>query len=536
MQFNPRFWKSRKSLPQEDAAPSGPTQQRGIDVPEKVYIGKEGKEWEYSLQEPATIGAILDGLVEGFYSNQNFIELFYSVPEVFAPVHEIASRVADATWQLRKDWNDEVDYKDAQFNRLFTQPNPLLSFKDFVYQAVCYEILTGKQFFFFNQSDILGNDYQSIITWSNLPAHTVTAELRKGIDPFTATELKDFVTGYRIPLNGVTRHFPPERVLPICHLSLTRSWDLNDCKSQLLGAKMPIKNLIPVYLARGTVYIKRGAMGFVVSRKADEGGSVAMTPKEKENVRKDFQDTYGLTGNKATVGITGEPVDFIKTSMSIAEMQPFDETLADAVAIYRVLRVPRHLVPSKDNSTFANAAADMKAFYTDVIIPWAKRYAEAWTNHMKLKDSRRYIFPDYSHIDVLQENRKEKAEADKTNIENANTLYKEGVVTKNERNAILGYASVVDGNVYAGQADNSDPLAVQIGVGGVQALQGILSDANIGPEAKKHALVILFGISEEDAGKMVIKPKTEKADATPGEKQPFNPNPLKTDPDNEAAS
>jgi hypothetical protein len=32
---------------------------------------------------------------------------------------------------------------------------------------------------------------------------------------------------------------------------------------------------------------------------------------------------------------------------------------------------------------------------------------------MKLKDVRRYIFPEYSHIDILQENKKEKADVGK---------------------------------------------------------------------------------------------------------------------------
>jgi hypothetical protein len=99
------------------------TQQREFHIPEKVFIGPY---YEWSEQEPASLKLGVYNLLNGFYSSQNFIELFYSVPEVFAPVHEIASRVADATWQLKKDWNDEVDYKDADFNRLFTQPNPLV--------------------------------------------------------------------------------------------------------------------------------------------------------------------------------------------------------------------------------------------------------------------------------------------------------------------------------------------------------------------------------------------------------------------------
>ncbi len=57
------------------------------------------------------------------------------------------------------------------------------------------------------------------------------------------------------------------------------------------------------------------------------------------------------------------------------------------------------------------------------------------------------------------------------------------------------------------------PLAVTLGVGGTQALQSILADPNLDPGSKRNTIQILFGISEEDAGKMVsekeTKPKTD---------------------------
>jgi len=49
------------------------------------------------------------------------------------------------------------------------------------------------------------------------------------------------------------------------------------------------------------------------------------------------------------------------------------------------------------------------------------------------------------------------------------------------------------------------PLAVKLGVGGTQALQLILGDTGIDAESKRNTLQILFGISQEDAAKMVVK-------------------------------
>jgi hypothetical protein len=179
-----------------------------------------------------------------------------------------------------------------------------------------------------------------------------------------------------------------------------------------MGAKIAIKNLIPVYEARNVIYVKRGALGFIVSKKTDASGSVSLTTKEKNDAQEAYQATYGLTRGKSQIGVSSAPVEYIDTSMSIQELQPFEETLSDAIAIYSALRVPPHLVPSKDKSTFNNANADMKSFYSDVIIPMAKKYAQGYSSFFNI--DRKYIHADFSHIDVLQENRKERADVDKT--------------------------------------------------------------------------------------------------------------------------
>lgn len=424
-------------------------EKRSADIPEKVFIEREGGQYFYSEEMPGGINMQIQNVLNGYYACQNYIELFYSLPEVFSPIHEIAKRVSDATWQLRKERNDEVVYDDPFFNKLFSQPNPLVSFKDFVYQSVCYEILVGRQLWFFNRPKTLAKDYKNIIGWWNIPSHEVTVDMKKGFDPYTATSISDFVNEYQLSMNGGIRHFNVDEILPICHFDLRNGHDLNKVKSHLSGAEKAIRNLIPVYEARGIIYIKRGAMGLWVSKKSDNSGLIALTPKEAKDAAAQVNADYGLTNNKATIGVTSVPVEFIKTSMSIAEMQPFEETLADAVAIYKVLRVPRHLVPSKDNSTFANADADMKSFYTDVIIPWAKRYAESWTNYMKLSDFKRYIYPDYSHIEVLTDNRRQKAQYDAIEGNTYLQRWQNGACSLNDWITANGDAEIIGDPVYS---------------------------------------------------------------------------------------
>ena len=177
-------------------------QERNISadtLSEKVYVqGPFGdqyqmNDYEYSGDAPARLNRTIDNLLYGEYGRQNFINLFYSLPEIFAPINEIASRVADATWQLRKEWNDEVDYSDKDFNRLFSRPNPLMSFKQFVYQAVCYEYLTGANIEYFNRPSTLPNEYKNFLSWLNLPSEKVCIKVNKNADLYSSTKLEDLI-------------------------------------------------------------------------------------------------------------------------------------------------------------------------------------------------------------------------------------------------------------------------------------------------------------------------------------------------------
>ncbi len=397
-------------------------------------------------QTPAPVGIEQDGLFSdtipfdfknhnlfrGHYACHNFMELFYALPEVFAPVHEIASRVADATWQLRNSWNDEVVYTNKQFNRLFSKPNPLFTFKQFVYMAVVYEIVTGRQFFYKNQPEYLGDDFESVLTWWNLPAPYTEIVKKTNIDTYSATTLADIIIKYKAPDGFRSRDFPVENVLPVLNIDLRSGTDVCETVSLLLGAEKAIDNLLPVYMARKTIYVKRGAMGFLVSRKADTSGIVALLPHEKQEARDEYNKSYGLTGGRDTIGVASAPVAFEKTTMSIKEMEPFEETLADACAIYAVLRVPPHLVPRKDHSTFNNAAEDMKAFYTGVIIPMAQKYADLWTDFFKLTDTRKYIHADFSTRPELQENKKEAADVNSKDGATFLQAFQNGTATLNQ--------------------------------------------------------------------------------------------------------
>src|SRR6478609_9328062 len=93
-------------------------EERNYEVPEKVYA-RGNEPIEYTLDAPAH--NYIDSLLDGYYAPKNYLELFYCLPEIYSAVDFVAKAVSDSNFQLLKEWNDEVDYKDQDFNRLFSK-------------------------------------------------------------------------------------------------------------------------------------------------------------------------------------------------------------------------------------------------------------------------------------------------------------------------------------------------------------------------------------------------------------------------------
>lgn len=68
-----------------------------------------------------------------------------------------------------------------------------------------------------------------------------------------------------------------------------------------------------------------------------------MTEDEKRNLREEFNENYGLDNSRFPYGLSDVPMDFIRTNLSIQELQPFEETLNDAIIIAGVFGVPPNL-------------------------------------------------------------------------------------------------------------------------------------------------------------------------------------------------
>ncbi len=388
---------------------------------------------------------IEDLFVAPYVCGTNYMQLFRSVPEVFFPVDYIASRIAGCDFQLKKSKDDSIVWENKRMNQILTTPNCLQSWKELIYQHFVYKLVTGNAFMRAAMSEDFSKlpKYKYCSNFWELPADLVSIEpvTQFNIPMFGIAEEEEIVRCYRLGYGVYSQmDVPPFQVwhdrdgIP----DMTGTPGFMKGHSRLTSHLKNISNLIAVYEARNVIYVKRGALGFLVSQKKDDGGTTAMTPQEKQDIIDSHFGKYGVDGRCLPYGISDVPLSFVRTNLSISELQPFEETLTDAIQLAGAYGIPSVLVPRKDQSTFSNQAAAEKAVYTSVIIPMAKHFCRRLTAFLSLEEAGYYLDCNFDSVDCLQQGMKEKEEVKTLVNKRCKEQFHSGLISINDWRAQIG--------------------------------------------------------------------------------------------------
>jgi len=385
-----------------------------------------------------------------YVANANFITLFNTVPEVAWPVNYIASRAAGAKYVLKKFKDDTVVWNNDTINRLLVKPNAFESWYRTLWKHFAYKLVTGNSFIKAAMSDAFAGA-KTLYKWCDryvtLEEPYVTIEYKRQMgDIYGVSDIVDVVKCYYHDYGTFTRR----AIAPQCVFR-----DVDDtfgfyngdplrAKSRLMSVLKAISNLIAVYEARNVIYVKRGGLGWLVSEMSDEMGSRALTSAEKKQILEEADKMYGLGSGKYPYGISDVKMNFVRTNLSIADLQPFDETLADAVIIAGIYGIPPVLIPRKDQSTYANQANAEKAVYSSVIIPLVQRFCQEFTHFLGLDQDGLYLDADFSDVDCLQTGKKEEQEVNRLISDRCKIEFESALITLNDWRAQQGYERVED--------------------------------------------------------------------------------------------
>jgi len=419
------------------------------EVKETVSVPLTEKSVDVPANKPHTIDWIETHVVPKL-CGANYIELYKSVPEVFFPIDYIASRIAGAKFELKRVEDDSIVFNNEKVNKFLDQPNCMLKFREMVYQHFVYKLATGNAFMRAasgSLSSSINRRWRWCDNYWELPANYISVNPMRGLIPLYGIASKEeLIESYELKYGiyaGSMRISPNE----VWHdRDGAPQFFINDkfscSESRLRSQSKPISNLIAVYEARNVIYVKRGGLGYIISQKSDATGSVALTDKEKESIISQVDGRYGVTGNRMPYGISDVPIGFVRTNLSISDLQPFDETLQDAITIAGAYGIPSVLVPRKDQSTFSNQATAEKSVYCSQIIPMAKKFIADLTAFLGLEEDGMYLDVNFGDVDCMQQGLKEAEEVKKLISERCRSNFLSGIITLNDWRAQIGESKI----------------------------------------------------------------------------------------------
>jgi phage portal protein BeeE len=346
-------------------------------------------------------------------NGQEFM-LYNTTAEVKIVFNRFADMFSNGRWVHKKKDGTEKGkvIEDSDFVALLERPNPLQSGEEWKKESALHYLIYGNRFTF----PLFASGLSRIPTLiNNLPpdhVHVRTTGYR-----WDQPTIEGIIENYVLQMWGETeyeRKFSPDEI--IHHRNVDPSDPILGT-SVLHSLTMPISNIRGAYGFRNVNITKRGALGFITNKSRDVNGSVSLSVAERLRLEKQQQQqTHGIYDGQNAVMITNDDLAWENTAYPIDKMMLFEEISEDMKKIIDAIGLNDNIFSKEKSKIQANLAEGLKMAYQDAIIPFAESFASTMTSGMRLPDDE-WLELDYSHIQVLKDDEKSKAEIQKLKAE-----------------------------------------------------------------------------------------------------------------------
>lgn len=470
----------------------------------KYWFGRTGGE-VYDVSTDYDIKNIGTLVLPEKLSDKNAYTLACAVAEIYFPVDFYADRISKLRFYIANKQGKEI--ASSELSRLISNDiNPLFTFSDLVYQYVFSLLGDGNAINYLTVPSTYSTIAPSTIQrWDVLAPNQVTLQEYNNLSTLNVKSLSEIVKRITYDEHGIrTQELPVDRVVIHNYSTRRKQNSMVLAKSPLWGANKSIDTLLAVYSARYNVYANNGAAGYLAKKVSGNRNTqfeeAIMDGNRRQDILDDINNRNGVTGRRNIWGISGVPIEFVKTLATISELLPFEETLEDSIKIAGLFQIPAVLVPRKDQSTFSNQQTAEVTVWENGLLAMATTVCENLAKMFRFPSNTTIRF-DTSNVSALKENEMQQEQLNTIKMQNYGTLYKDGIIKYNEMLTALGLPTVENGDRYVYEMTVT-PYAVRLGVGGTQALKEVLADQAILPETKKVILEVVFGMTEQESSKI----------------------------------
>lgn len=391
------------------------------------WFGKRGVEvHDTDSYEVKSIGNLI---VPEKLTNKNAFTLANSVAEMYFPVDFYADRISKLRFFIANKAGREVS--SSELNRFVSDSiNPLFTFSDLIYQYVFSLLSDGNALNYLGVPSIYNNpSVSNIERWDVLQPDLVTIDEYSNVSTLNASSWNDMIRKAYYDGGSISRSELNVDNLAIHNYGIRRRSDSYVLSSSpYWGANKSIDVLLSVYSARYNVYANNGAAGYLAKKQTSSSGTsldtalANMDGSKRDDIVTDINERNGLTGKRNIWGISGVPIEFVKTLATIRDLMPMDETLENAIKIASVYQIPPVLVPRKDQSTYDNQENAEANVWENGLLSTAKTVSKNLTQMFGIDKTGNQILFDTSSVSALTENEMEAEELTSKKLDNIQKL------------------------------------------------------------------------------------------------------------------
>ena len=355
---------------------------------------------------------------------QNYVE----IPELRTVVDKKAQMISAGVPALYNDKGEVVE-KHWVLD-LIKNPNPMQTWKDVIYCLAVNDALYSTAFAYApKRSFDIVNLFVPIAT-HRVKVHT-TGKTLKQLDK---GGLIDYYTyNYDATYGGVNESDKLEKD-EVVIIQTTDGINVLNPVSRIDSLKYPLSNIKAQYNKRNVLLENIGAIGILSSANSDLGGSLPMSPEEKEQIRKDWYNR-----SKDELIIAENDVKWTPMSFPTKDLMLFDELKADKLAIIDAYGLNYYIFSNESGSTYSNVNYGERLAYTNTIIPESDKIYDNLTEQLGLDKEGLRLKAHFDHIPVLQNDILSEAQSLNTRADALKKVQELGIVlTDEEMRSLMG--------------------------------------------------------------------------------------------------
>ena len=362
--------------------------------------------------------------------NDNEFELYRTTAQLQTVINRDASMLSNGIFQIK---NLKGEIQDTPLTKeilkLLNNPNPFQSGNSWLVDYQTQKNIYGNQFMYFNKA--YSTAFPSTIV--NLPSAR-TRIIRTG-KMYQATKKEEIISRYEVLENG--GNYTPYETKDVIHTQIINPEDALMGLSPLHGLTMALSNLRGAYGFRNRIITKNGALGILSSSSKDaSGGGIPMDTKERQRIEKQYIQDYGQGDEQSPIMMTNAPLTWQSMSHPTNNLELFREVDADFKTIIDQYGHNEAIYSTENSAKFQNMNEAKRQVYQDRTIPEAGVLTFNLSQQFGLIEKGMYLELDYSHLALMKEDEKAKAETQKLKADTIATMLANGY-TKDELSKII---------------------------------------------------------------------------------------------------